>query len=151
MTERPCNKIVLKKEKNLDNKGRGGGRSRLAYLVNHLLVDLPPPPPPNRGGAPGFRKAGPGPYAQYLRAHDHYTSSTLIGENGKAGPRSLHTMLEGPTEYVNARWMQSLHGFLHGIKWIMFHGHVEYFQKPPLGAKPNTKLGDHNTPDPHND
>ena len=37
-----------------------------------------------------------------LRAHDHYT---LIGGKGGAGPSSLHTTLEGPTEYVNARWM----------------------------------------------
>ena len=29
-------------------------------------------------------------------------------------------MLEGPTKYVNARWMQSLHGSLRGIEWIMF-------------------------------
>ena len=40
-----------------------------------------------------------------LRAHDLYTSSTLIGGKGGAGPSSLHTKLEGPTEYVNARWM----------------------------------------------
>ena len=40
-----------------------------------------------------------------LRARDHYTSSTLIGGTGGAGPSSLHTTLEGPTEYVNARWM----------------------------------------------
>ena len=40
-----------------------------------------------------------------LKARDHCTSSTLIvGERG-AGPSSLHTMLEGPREYVNARWM----------------------------------------------
>ena len=37
-----------------------------------------------------------------LRARDHYTSSTLIGGKGGAGPSSLHTTLEGPTEYVNA-------------------------------------------------
>ena len=81
-----------------------------------------------------------------LRAHDHYTSSTLIGGEGGAGPSSLlHTMLKGPTEYVNARWMLSLHGFPHGIQWIMFHGHLDCFQKPPLGGKPNTKLGDHST------
>jgi hypothetical protein len=30
-----------------------------------------------------------------LRAHDHYTSSTLIGGKGGAWPSSLHTMLEG--------------------------------------------------------
>ena len=40
-----------------------------------------------------------------LRAHDRYTSSTLIGGEGGAGPGLLHTTLEGPTEYVNARWM----------------------------------------------
>jgi hypothetical protein len=40
-----------------------------------------------------------------LRACDHYTSSTLIGGKGRAGPSLLHTMLEGPTEYANARRM----------------------------------------------
>jgi hypothetical protein len=45
-----------------------------------------------------------------LIARAHYTSSTLIGGKGSAGPSLLHTTLEGPTEYVNARWMQSLHG-----------------------------------------
>ena len=41
-----------------------------------------------------------------LKTHDHYTSSTLIGEKGGAGPSSLDIVLEGPTEYVkNARWM----------------------------------------------
>ena len=28
-----------------------------------------------------------------------------LGGKGGAGPSSLHIMLEGPTEYVNARWM----------------------------------------------
>ena len=42
-----------------------------------------------------------------LTARDRYTSSTLIGGgNGGAGPSPLlHTSLEGPTKYVNARWM----------------------------------------------
>ena len=40
-----------------------------------------------------------------LRACDHYTSSTLIGREGGAGPSLLHTMLEGPKEYANARGM----------------------------------------------
>ena len=26
---------------------------------------------------------------------------------------------------------------LHGIEWIMFRGHLDYFQKPPLGGRPN--------------
>ena len=40
-----------------------------------------------------------------LRACDHYTSSTLMGGKGGAGPSLLHTPLEGPTKYANARWM----------------------------------------------
>jgi hypothetical protein len=40
-----------------------------------------------------------------LRARDHCASSTLIGGNGGAGPSLLHTTLERPTEFVNARWM----------------------------------------------
>ena len=66
-----------------------------------------------------------------LRARDYYTSSTLIGAKGRAGPTS--PILEGPTEDVNAR-MWSTHGFLHGIEWIMLHGHLDYFQKPSLGS-----------------
>ena len=57
-----------------------------------------------------------------LRACDHYISSTLIGGKGGAGPSLLHTTLEGPTEYVNARWVYSLHG----IEWIVFHGHLVF-------------------------
>ena len=39
-----------------------------------------------------------------LSAHDHFTSRTLIGGKGGASPSSLHTMFEGPTVHVNARW-----------------------------------------------
>ena len=85
-----------------------------------------------------------------LRARAHYTSRTLIGGKGGARPSSLHTTLEGSTEYVNARWMWSLHRFLHGMKAIMFHGHLDYFQKPPLEGRPNTKRGDHGIPNAHN-
>jgi hypothetical protein len=31
---------------------------------------------------------------------------------------------------------------LHVIEWIMVHGHLDHFQKPLLGDRPNTKLGD---------
>ena len=40
-----------------------------------------------------------------LGALDHYTSSTLIGGKGGRVQSSLHTTLEGPMEFVNARWM----------------------------------------------
>ena len=33
-----------------------------------------------------------------LRAHDHCTSSSLIGGNGGVSPSLLHTSLEGATE-----------------------------------------------------
>ena len=45
---------------------------------------------------------------------------------------------------------EPVHGFLHGIKWIMFHGHLDYFPKPPLGGRPNTKPGHHGTPNAYN-
>ena len=40
--------------------------------------------------------------------------------------------------------------YMHGIQWIKFHGHLDYFQKPPLGGRSNTKSGDHGTPNTHN-
>jgi hypothetical protein len=47
-------------------------------------------------------------------------------------------------------WMQdgckSLHGFLHGIIWTTFHGHLDYFPKPLLRGRSNTKPEDHSTP-----
>jgi hypothetical protein len=32
----------------------------------------------------------------------------------------------------------------------MFHGRLDYFQKPPFGCRPNTKPGDHGTPNVNN-
>ena len=56
-----------------------------------------------------------------LRARDHYTSSTLIGGKGGAGPSSLlHTTLEGPTEHiceckmdVKSTWIPTWHQMDH--------------------------------------
>ena len=36
------------------------------------------------------------------------------------------------------------------IEWIKFHGHLDYFQKPSLGGRPNIKLRDHGTSNAHN-
>ena len=44
---------------------------------------------------------------------------------------------------------KSLHDFLHDIQWIIFHGHLDYFPKSPLGGKPNRET-DHGTPSAHN-
>src|ERR1700737_3256444 len=96
-----------------------------------------------------------------LRARDYYTSSTLIGGKGEACPSSVHTMLKGPTEYVNARWdvkstwiptwrlldhVSCSLGSCFMLTWIMFHAHLDYFQEPSLGGRSNTKNGDHGTP-----
>ena len=66
-----------------------------------------------------------------LRACDHYTSSTLIGGKGGTCPTSLHTMLEGPTEYVNARWgkiymdsYMASNGSWCMVTWIIFKNHL---------------------------
>jgi hypothetical protein len=37
-----------------------------------------------------------------------------------------------------------------GIEWIIFYGHLDFFSKPPLGGRPNTKPGDHGTSNAHN-
>ena len=74
-----------------------------------------------------------------LRAREHHTSSTHIGGKGGAGPSSLHTTLEGPTVCECKMDVKSLHGCLHDMKWIMLQGHLDYFQKSPLGGRPNTK------------
>ena len=58
-----------------------------------------------------------------LRARDHYTSSTFIGGKGGASPSSLHTTLEGPTEYVceckmdeKSTWIPTWHSMDH-VSW----------------------------------
>ena len=37
-----------------------------------------------------------------------------------------------------------------GIKWIIFHARLDYFQKLLLGGRSNTKPTDHGTPKVHN-
>ena len=40
--------------------------------------------------------------------------------------------------------------FLHGIDRIVSHGHLDNFQEPPLGGKPDTKPGNHGFLNTHN-
>ena len=51
-------------------------------------------------------------------------------------------------------WMQDgCKVYMHShmvLKWIMFHSHLDYIQKPHLRDRPNTKLGDHDTLNAHN-
>jgi hypothetical protein len=71
---------------------------------------------------------------------------------GKAHPVQVRFTLRLRDQL--SMWMQdgckSLHGFPHGIKWIIFYGHLDYFQKSPLGGRSNTKAGDHGIPNAHN-
>ena len=66
------------------------------------------------------------------RARDQYTSSTLIGGKGGASPSSLHTTLEGPTEYVKCKvdvkvYMDSYmtsNGSCYMVTWTIFKNHL---------------------------
>ena len=41
--------------------------------------------------------------------------------------------------------------FYMALNGIVFHGHLDYVQKPSLGGRPNTKaLGEHGTLNAHN-
>ena len=60
-----------------------------------------------------------------LRAHDHSTSSIFIGGKGGAGPSSLHTTLEGPTENISeckmnvkSTWIPIWHRIDH-VSWSL--------------------------------
>jgi hypothetical protein len=68
-----------------------------------------------------------------LKARDHYTSSTLIGGKGGAGPSSLHTTFEGPTEYISeckmdvkSTWISYMasNGSCSMITWTIFKNHL---------------------------
>jgi hypothetical protein len=68
-----------------------------------------------------------------LRARDHYTSSTLIGGKDGAGLSSLHTTLEGPTEYICECKMDvkvymdsymAYDGSCFVVTWIIFQNHL---------------------------
>jgi hypothetical protein len=59
-----------------------------------------------------------------LRARDHYTSSTLIGGKDGASPSSLHTTLEGPTEYVKMESYMASHGSCFMVTLIVFKNHL---------------------------
>ena len=67
-----------------------------------------------------------------LRAHDHYTSSTLIGGKGGAGPSSLHTirlrdqwnlwMQDGCKVYMDS--YTALNGSCFMVTWTIFPNHL---------------------------
>ena len=87
-----------------------------------------------------------------LRAHDHCTSSTLIGGKGGAGPSLLlHHYAWGTTGAceckmdVKSTWIPTWHryGSCSMVTWTIFNNHL-------FGGRPNTKPGDHDTLHAHN-
>ena len=46
--------------------------------------------------------------------------------------------------------MKKLHGVLHTMQWIKFHGLPDFAQSLIQRGGTNTKLGDHNTSKSHN-
>ena len=72
---------------------------------------------------------------------------------GKAEPVQVRFTLRLRDQW--SVWMQDgckvyMDFFLHGIGWIMFHGHLGFFQEPSLGGRFDTKPRDHGTPNAHN-
>ena len=66
-------------------------------------------------------------------------------------PPSLYSRawgLNGPRKFD---WIKELHGVLHGMQWIMFHGLLYFCVMPTLKrVGSNWKPGDHDTPKSHN-
>ena len=81
-----------------------------------------------------------------LTARDNYTSSTHWWESRSRSKFASHNAW-GTNGVCECKMDVSLHGFPHVMKWIMFHGHLDYFQEPPLRGRTNTKPGDHGTLD----
>ena len=86
-----------------------------------------------------------------LRACDRYTSRTLTGGKGRYQLQVRFTLR---LRDQRSTWMQD------GCNICMdtymasngscVHGHLDYFQKPPLGGRPNTIPRNYGTPNAHN-
>ena len=73
-----------------------------------------------------------------LRAHDHYTSSTLIGGEGSRSKFAWGTngMQDGCRVYMDSHMALNASCFM--VSWTTFKNH--------LGGRPNTKPENHDTP-----
>ena len=77
-----------------------------------------------------------------LRAHDHYTSSTLIGGDGSRSKFAWGTngMQDGCRVYMDSHMASNASCFM--VTWTTFKTH--------LGGRPNTKPKNHGTPNARN-
>ena len=76
---------------------------------------------------------------------------SLVGK-AEPGPSSIHTTLEGPTEYICKCKIGCKVCVVSCVASIgsCVHGCLDFFQKPLLGGRSITKLGDHGTSNVHN-
>ena len=98
-----------------------------------------------------FRTLHPCGPRERARDWEHVTNALpTLSLVEKAKPVQVHCftlrLREQWSECVNARCMESLHGFLCGIEWMKFAWSLDRFQKTSLGGRSNTKLGDHGSP-----
>ena len=91
---------------------------------------------------------------RWMVGHDSKNGQErVVGQQGQVG--QVRRVGTGGQEWAAQAWTLPTGGVLKTLvalkygdptKWIMFHGHLDYFQNPPLGGRPNTKpLGDHGT------
>jgi hypothetical protein len=86
-----------------------------------------------------------------LGVRDHPLQAFSLVE--KAEPLQVRFTLrlrDQRSMWIQDGWKVCMHGFLNGIESIMFCGHLDYFQKTPLGGRLNTNPEDHVTPNSQN-
>ena len=76
-----------------------------------------------------------------LKAHDHCILGSLIGWEGWDWSSSLES--EGLRAQINYHGWKSLHGFLHDILLIMYHGLPEFASGPPPRGSMTQIMIDH--------
>ena len=64
-------------------------------------------------------------------------SKILVGRKGWDRPSSLHIRRWRSKSPKKLSWMKSLHGFLHGRLWIMWHGLLKFASDPPSRGRPS--------------
>jgi hypothetical protein len=85
-----------------------------------------------------------------LRVRDHCILSTLIGGKRQSWSKFASHCAWGTNGVcecemdVKSTWVPMWHQMDH-VSWLL-----GLFSKPPLGGRPNTKSGDHNTPNARN-
>ena len=75
-----------------------------------------------------------------LKALNHCMIRSLIGWKGRDRLSSFHIGRWRPTGPKKLSWMKSLHKFLHGILYIMFHDMLEFASCTFPRGRPNANF-----------